>query len=308
MNKTVLITGGTGLIGMPLTKALLAKGYSVHHLSRSKSSGIEGVKTFEWNIQEDRIDPACLENVGAIIHLAGEGIGSRPWTNRQKKEIIESRTKSIKLIYGLMREMTDHRVEAVISASGVGYYGNRADEILTEDSFPGGDFLAHTCVEWEEVVDEAEELGPRIVKLRTGIVLSEKGGALAKMDAPIKAGLGAPLGSGKQWMPWIHLDDIVALYLHALENEQLEGTYNASSPDIKTNEDFTKSIAKVLNKPLFLPAVPPFALRLLLGEMCALVLNSTRTSSDKIQGTGFNFIFEKLEDALKTIYERKTAG
>lgn len=308
MTKVVLITGASGLIGRPLTKALLAKGYTIHHLSRSVKNEIQGVKTFQWNIKEGQIDPACLQGVTSIIHLAGEGIGARPWTNRQKREIVESRTESIRLIYKVLREMPDHAVREVVSASGVGFYGNRGDELLREESFPGFDFLAHTCVEWEDVVDEIKDIVPRIVKLRTGVVLAEKGGALEQMDKTIKLGLGAPLGSGKQWMPWIHIDDIVELYVSLLESEQTKGVYNAASPDIKTNEEFTKTIAKVLDKPLFLPAVPSFALRVILGEMCALVLNSTKTSSEKILKTGFSFTFEKLEDALKDIYARKTKG
>ncbi|WP_207422321.1 TIGR01777 family oxidoreductase [Desertivirga brevis] len=308
MNKTVLLTGGSGLIGQPLTKALLAKGYTIHHLSRSIKNETGEVKTFQWNIKEGLIDPACIQGVTSIIHLAGEGIGARPWTNRQKREIVESRTESIRLIYKLLRANPNHLVRAVISASGVGFYGNRGDELLTEDSFHGFDFLAHTCVEWEEVVDEIKDLVPRIVKLRTGVVLAEKGGALEQMDKPIKLGLGAALGSGKQWMPWIHINDIVDLYVNVLENDQTNGVYNAASPDVRTNEEFTKAIAKVLNKNLFLPDVPSFGLRIILGEMCALVLNSTKTSSERILKTGFKFTFEKLEDALKDIYARKTTG
>jgi len=308
MNKTVLITGGSGLIGKPLTKALLEKGYGVHHLSRSKNSKIEGVKNFQWDIHSGKIDPGCIENVESVIHLSGEGIASKPWTQKQKKELINSRVKSIQLIYKLIRETPQAAVKEVISASGVGFYGDRADELLTETSIPGTDFLAHICIEWENAVDEIANQSIRLVKLRTGVVLSPEGGALAKMDKPIKTGFGAVLGSGKQWMPWIHIDDMVALYLYALENKSINGTFNAASPQPETNQAFTTCLAKVLGKRILLPAVPPLILRIILGEMCAVVLNSTKTSAEKIIDTGFKFTFTDLESALTNIYGQTTTS
>jgi len=308
MNKTVLITGGNGLIGKPLTAALLNKGYRVHHLSRNKTSRIAGVKSFEWDINARTIDPACIEGIESIIHLAGEGIAARPWTSKQKKELIESRTESIRLIYKLIRQHPQSSVKNIISASGVGIYGNQSDELLAESSPAGSDFLSKCCVEWEKAVDEISDLGLRIVKLRTGVVFSPDGGALAQMDKPIKAGLGALLGNGKQWMPWIHIQDIVDLYCFALENTSLEGAFNAAAPDPVTNQTATEIIAKVLDKKIRLPHVPAFVLRIILGEMRAIVLNSTKTSQEKILSAGFGFTFESLEDALTDIYARKTAG
>jgi uncharacterized protein len=307
MIKTVLITGGTGLIGKPLTQALLQKGYSVHHLSRSVSSKIHGVKNFRWNLSKGEIDPACIDGVDSIIHLAGEGIAARPWTSAQKKELIESRTESIRLLYKLIKNSTQHQVREVISASGIGIYGNRGDELLSENSAPGDDFLSRCCIEWEKAVDEIATENIRIVKLRTGVVLSAQGGALAQMDKPIKAGVGAILGSGKQWMPWIHIQDIVSLYIHVLENPGIQGAFNTATASPHTNKEFTETLAKVLDKKIWLPAVPAFALRIILGEMRAIVLNSTKTSAEKILTTGFNFTFESLEDALTDIYAQKTA-
>lgn len=307
MIKTVLITGGTGLIGIPLTQALLKKGYIVHHLSRNPLSQIEGVRTFAWDLRKGEIDPACIENVDSIIHLAGEGIAARPWTSAQKKELIESRTESIRLIYKLIHNRPQHTIKEVISASGIGIYGDRGDELLSENSAPGNDFLSHCCMEWEKAVDEIASENIRIVKLRTGIVLSPDGGALAQMDKPVKAGFGAVLGSGKQWMPWIHIQDMVSLYIYALENANLHGAFNSATASHHTNKDFTETLADVLDKKLWLPAVPPIALRIILGEMRAIVLNSTKTSVEKILTTGFNFTFESLDDALTDIYAQKAS-
>lgn len=303
--KTVLITGGTGLIGRSLTTLLLKNDYQVYHLSRGHSA-VQGVKAFAWNPDKGEIDPACIQGVQAIIHLAGENIGAKPWTNDQKKKIIESRTQSIRLIYNLLDKHPDHQVQSIISASAVGIYGDRGNETLTENSRPGDDFLARTCLEWEKTVDEAR--GLRVVKLRTGVVLSAADSALQKMDKPIKIGLGSALGSGKQWMPWIHLDDITALYHFALETENLNGAFNAATTHPLTNIDFTQAIASELNKTLWAPAVPAFILRAVLGQMSAIVLNSTKTSNDKIKETGFLFKFDTIDQALKDIYAREKSS
>ncbi|WP_256008986.1 TIGR01777 family oxidoreductase [Desertivirga xinjiangensis] len=299
MKKTILITGGSGLIGKSLTELLLQSGYEVFHLSRNHRA-IPGVKVFRWAPEENEIDTACIQGVQAIVHLAGENIGARPWTNDRKKKIIESRTQSIRLIYNLLEKHPEHQVQSVISASAVGIYGDRGDEILTETSSPGSDFLAITCKEWERAVDEAK--GLRVVKLRTGVVLSNAASALQKMDKPVKLGMGSSLGSGKQWMPWIHLDDITALYLFALENETLTGAFNAATSNPLTNIDLTRAIASHLNKSLWAPAVPAFILRVILGHMSAIVLNSTKTSNGKIKEAGFRFKFDTIDQALKNIY------
>ncbi|MEJ6980642.1 TIGR01777 family oxidoreductase [Pedobacter sp. P351] len=302
MSKTVLITGASGLIGKPLTQRMLEKGFTVHQLSRNLSKSIDGVKIFKWNISQMKIDVKCIENVDAIINLAGEGIADKAWTHKRKQQIIKSRTGSVKLLHDVLKEHPNHTVKTFISPSAVGHYGDRNDEILTEESEPGTDFLSNTCLAWERAADKIENLGLRLIKLRTGFVLSDQGGALPKIAKQIKLGFGAALGSGKQWIPWIHIEDVVNIYLHVLEREEIEGVYNMSAPFPVTNKDLTKAIAKHLNKRLWLPNVPEFVLRIVLGEMSRLVLNSTRTSAEKIVESGYKFTFPELEYALTDIY------
>ncbi|HZY35310.1 MAG TPA: TIGR01777 family oxidoreductase [Mucilaginibacter sp.] len=297
--KTILITGGTGLIGSRLTALLLEKGYAVNHLSRRKTPA-PGTNTFYWDLDKDEIDERCVDGADIIIHLAGEGIADKRWTEERKKAITESRTKSIRLIYDLLKRK-QHRVKSVISASAIGYYSDRGEELLTEDSAPNDDFMARCCVEWEAAVEEGKELGLRVAKYRTGVVL-DSSGALEKMAAPVKWYVGAPLGNGKQWIPWIHVQDVINMYLFAIEHENFEGIYNMVAPNPVTNKQLTKSIAKQLNRRLWLPNVPAFLLKLFLGEMSTIVLGSTKVSAQKIEAAGFEFKYTEVEDALKQIY------
>lgn len=302
-NKTVLITGGTGLIGKHLCRALLDKGYQIHLLSRRfKPSTDERLKTFVWNVEKGQIDEQCIEGVETVIHLAGEGIVDKRWTQKRKEDIINSRTNSIRLIYDLIRKQPSSTVKHIISAAAIGYYADRGEELMTESSPAGEGFLATSCIAWEQAVDEGKELGLRIVKFRTGIVLDTAGGALVEIARPVKFGLGAALGSGKQWVSWIHWKDVVKMYEFALENEKLEGIFNMVGPQPATNLELTKAIAKQFNKPLWLPAVPGFVLKLAMGEMSAAVLGSTKTSAQKIMDAGFSFDFPELEPALKDLY------
>ncbi len=297
--KHILITGGTGLIGTALTEALLYKGYTVNHLSRYPGKDA-GVKTFLWNVEEGEIDPQCVDGVDVIIHLAGAGIADKRWTKKRKQVIIDSRVKSIGLIYDLLRTKK-HHVKSVISASGIGYYSNRGDELMTETSPPFDDFMAQCCVQWEDAVDQGRILGLQTTKFRTGVVLDREG-ALAKMAMPIKMLVGSPLGSGKQWVSWIHIQDAVDMYIHAIENEGFEGVYNMVSPNPVSNKQLTRAIAKQLRRPLWLPNVPAFLLKLLLGEMSIIVLGSTKVSAQKIENAGFTFRYPGLAEALKEIY------
>jgi uncharacterized protein (TIGR01777 family) len=301
MSKHILLTGGTGMLGRKLTEALLNKGYRVNHLSRSAGTH-PGVSTFLWDVYKGQIDEKCLDGVDTIVHLAGANVAEGRWTDKRKEEIIKSRTKSIGLIYKVLKKK-EHKVKAVISASGTGYYGDRADQLLTEDSAPGTDFLANVCLQWEHAVDTGESLGLRLVKMRTGAVLDVKGGALVKIAGPIKWGIGAPLGSGKQWMPWIHEQDVIDMYIYAIENETLSGDYNMVAPNPVTNKQLTQAIAKELHRPLLLPKVPAFALELALGEMSTVVLNSTKVSAQKIEAAGFKFSYPTLMWALKDLYK-----
>ncbi|WP_461453599.1 TIGR01777 family oxidoreductase [Mucilaginibacter sp.] len=300
MQKHILLTGGTGLIGTQLTKILLAKGYQVSHLGR-KPGNDPNVKTFLFDTAKKEIDPDCIDGVDTIVHLAGAGVVDKRWTDERKQEIIDSRTKSIELIYGLLR-LKNNIVKSVISASATGYYGDRADEVLTEESKPGNDFLAEVCLKWEAAADEGLELGLRVLKLRTGIVLDKDGGALPQLANPVKWGVGSPLGTGKQWMPWIHWQDVVNLYIYGIETPGLRGVYNMTAPNPVTNQQLTKAVAKQLNKPFWAPNVPEFVLKLLMGEMRVAVLESDRTSAQKIESAGFKFEFPELQGALKNIY------
>ncbi len=299
MDKKILLTGGTGLIGKALTGLLLQRGYAVNHLSRGTEKTI-GVQTFSWDVKTGYIDEHCIDGVDTIIHLAGAGIAEKRWTEERKREIIESRTKSIELIYNLLKKQKT-AVKRVISASAIGYYSDRGDELLTEDSPPNTDFMAQCCIAWEAAVDEGKKLGLGISKFRTGVVL-DKGGALGKMAAPVRFYVGSPLGNGKQWIPWIHLQDAVDMYFFAVEHENFEGVYNMVAPNPVTNKDMTKSIAKQLHKPLWLPNVPASLLKILLGEMSTIVLGSTKVSCKKIEDAGYKFKFENVPAALKAIY------
>ncbi|OKS87951.1 TIGR01777 family oxidoreductase [Mucilaginibacter polytrichastri] len=299
-NQHILITGGSGLIGKGLTELLLTKGYTVSHLSRGKGHDSR-IKTYQWNVDRGQIDENCLTGVDTIIHLAGAGIADKRWTKKRKRELIDSRTKSIGLIYDLMRRKPN-LVKHIISASATGYYSNRGDELLTEESQPAKDFLGYCCVVWEQAVDQGKDLNLRIVKLRTGVVLSKKGGALPQLALPIKLGMGTALGTGKQWIPWIHIEDAVDMYLHAIENTTIQSVYNMVAPYPVTNKQLTKAVAKQLRRPYWLPNVPSFLLRVMLGKLSLVVLGSTKVSAEKIESTNFTFKYPKLADALKNIY------
>lgn len=301
MGKHILITGGSGLVGKHLTNVLLEKGYSVSHLSR-KENNIPGVKTFLWDIKQSKIDEACISGVDIIIHLAGAGIADERWTDERKKEITNSRTQSIRLIYGLLKQHP-HQVKKIISASATGYYSDRGDELLTEESAPAGDFLGKCCVDWEQAVDEGEALGLVILKFRTGVVLTNEGGALKQLALPIKFGFGTVLGSGQQWIPWIHLQDTIEMYVFGIK-KPLTGVYNMVAPNPVTNKKLTVTTAIQLHRPLWLPHAPAFALKLALGEMSAVVLGSTRVSAEKIEQAGFQFKYPQIKEAIREIYAR----
>jgi len=299
MAKKILITGASGLVGNRLTELLLQKGYQVSHLGRTKREG--KVISFVWDVEKGILDLNALAGVDTIIHLAGAGVADTRWTESRKKEILESRTKSTALLFNTLKN-GNHTITSFVSASAIGYYGfGLSDEVFSEESKSGSDYLAQVTRQWEEEVEKIGSLNIRVVKLRIGIVLSEKGGALTEMVRPIKLGVGSPLGSGKQYLTWIHLDDLCEMFIKAVEDSTMKGSYNAVGPEWVTNEEMTKTIAKVLNKPLWLPAVPGFVLKVILGEMADLVIYGSKISSTKIQKTGFKFKFVWLEEALKDL-------
>lgn len=299
MHKKTLITGASGLVGSRLTELLQQKGYQVSHLSRQAKGG--AIPVYQWDSESQLLDPRAFENCESIIHLAGAGIADKPWTKERKKEIIESRTLSTKLLYTALKQRT-HSVTTFVSASAIGYYGYAgSEEIFTEESKAANDFLADVVKQWEEAVDQIATLGIRVVKIRIGILLSEKGGALKELLKPIKWGIGSPLGTGNQFMSWIHMDDVCGIFIRALEDDEMTGVYNAVSPSPVTNEQITKAIAKVLKKPLWLPNVPPFLLNLVLGEMADLVVKGSKVSADKIQRAGYQFLYPDLSAALQNL-------
>lgn len=300
MAKKILITGATGLVGTELKKHLLSKGYEVNTLSRKKDNN---PNNFVWDVYKETIDADCLNGVDAIIHLAGEPVADKKWTDERKKQIIDSRVKSTELLFKTIKSKPDNQLKSFISASAVGFYGDCGDEILTEESPNGYGFLAECCKLWEDAVDQGKKLSLRIVKLRTGIVLSNHGGALPQLDKPVKLFAGAALGTGKQWTPWLHIDDMVEMYIEAIENFKMENCYNACAPFPVTNKALTKAIAKQLHRPVWPFNVPKKALELLLGERVEAVLMSNNTSAQKILDTGFKFKFTHLEDALEDLYK-----
>lgn len=301
MKEIILITGASGLIARELAKRL-EKDYTVRFLTRKKKHDDE----FEWNIKEKTIDYTVFEGVSHIIHLAGANISEKRWTDERKKELISSRVDSADLILKTLQEKKI-KLKSFISASGINYYGTKTtDTVFTENDGPGNDFLSEVVVLWERAADQFKEqnLAERVIKIRTAVVLSEKDGALKKMLPTIKMGIGSALGTGKQYMPWIHIEDICSIYEFALKNSDMNDAFNAVSPQHTTNENLTKKIAEVLKKPLFMPKVPGFVLKLIFGELADALLEGSRASSEKIQKVGFQFKFPDLKAALENLLQK----
>lgn len=294
----IVITGGTGLVGSYLSKMLSKNNHEVVHLSRTPDSSAH-YPTFEWNIGKKYIDPNALDGADFVIHLAGAGVADKRWTKQRKKVIIDSRVESIKLLKSQI-EKQQVKLKSFISASAIGYYGmDTGAAELTEESKPGNDYLAHVVKLWEAEADTLAEF-TSVAKVRVGVVLAKEGGALKEIAKPVKLFVGAPLGSGDQYMSWIHIYDLCAIFRHVLENK-LEGTYNATAPNPVTNEALTKSLAKALKRPLILPNVPAFVMKSMLGEMAQMVLGGNYVLSDKIQSTGFTYKFTQVDAAVKDI-------
>ena len=294
----VLITGATGLIGTELVSLLLQNGISVNYLTTSQKKIVNELNYngFYWSPEQGLIDENCLMGVDSIINLAGANIAKR-WTNSYKQEIIESRLLSSALLFKVLKN-NPNQVKQIVTASGTSIYPNSDTIIYDENSTQVNDsFLGNVVVKWEESTDKFSSLGLKVCKLRTGIVLSTKGGALVEMLKTIKLGLGSAFGSGKQIQSWIHIHDIAALYLFAIKND-LEGVYNAVSPNPVTNQELTFTIAKVLKKPLFMPNIPKFVMKLMLGEMHELLFENRNLSAKKIEEKGFEFKYKTIDKAL----------
>lgn len=296
---TVLITGGSGMIGTRLTAMLQERGHRVFHLERSLKGAT--VKTFLWDIEKGAFDTSALQDVDTIVHLAGANIGERRWTEKRKKELLNSRIKSTRLLHSVLG-VNQNNVRTFICASAVGYYGSDCGaELKGEGDEPGDDFLAEVARKWEDAATAIATLGIRVVRMRTGVVLSPKGGALEPMANQVRFGLAAPLGSGNQYMSWVHLDDHCAALIYALENNTVHGPYNSVAPKPVTNKEFTRTLARVLHKPMFMPNVPAFVLKVILGEMSLLVLGGCNVSSEKLVAAGFTFAYTDLEAALANV-------
>jgi len=297
----VLITGATGLIGSKISQLCRDKGMQVHYLSTSKDKleNKEDYKGFYWNPNNNEIDSEAIKGVDAIINLVGASIAER-WTPEQKKAILKSRTETAHLLYKCLQE-NEHQVKNLVSASAIGIYPSSLEKLYTEEDKGVDDsFVGEVVVKWEEAVDNFKDLGIEVAKIRIGLVLAENGGVLQKLKEPVNFNVGSPLGSGKQWQSWIHIDDISGIFLFALEN-QLSGIYNAVAPNPVTNKELVNEVASQMGKPVWLPNVPKVALKLVLGEMSHIVLSSQLVSSDKIEQEGYTFKYVNLAKALEDL-------
>ncbi|MGJ8592812.1 MAG: TIGR01777 family oxidoreductase [Aquaticitalea sp.] len=298
---TVLITGATGLIGSEIVKQCHNQNLSVHYLTTSEDK-IEtkpNYKGFLWDTKSGTIDLKCLQNVSAIINLAGATISQR-WTDSNKKAILKSRLQSLQLLEDALSK-TEHQVKHLICASAIGFYPDSLTNYYDETYPEASDtFLGEVVEQWESKADQFKTLNLMVSKVRIGLVLSADGGALPEMMKPIKLGAGAPFGKGTQWQSWIHITDLAKIFVYVMQNE-LAGIYNGVAPNAVTNTDLTKAVAKTLDKPLILPNIPKFAMKLILGEMHILLFESQRVCSKKIQEEGFQFEYANLQPALEEL-------
>jgi hypothetical protein len=301
--ETVLVIGGTGLIGRHLCEKLRKKGYNVTILSRTRKQENE-TYIYSWDLDKKEIEKEAIETADYIINLAGTNISGKRWTSKRKQLIVDSRVKTGELIFNKIKKQ-NKKLKAYISASAIGYYGTTTSQkIFTETDPPANDFLGEACRQWEQTNDQFIELGIRTVKIRTSIVLTKQGGALAKMATPIKLGIGSSIGSGKQYLPWIHIDDLCGIYIKAITDDQIEGVFNAVAPDHKTNEEFTQTLANTLKKTIWAPKIPAIVLKLIFGEMSDILLKGSRISNQKIKEAGYTFLFPNLKSALTNLFKK----
>ena len=289
------------MIGKELSKLLKSKGYRLHALSRSAEAIPNYDQTFVWDVNAGTIDETALDNVTHVVHLAGAGIADSPWTDERKRIILESRVKSIELVRKAL-ENRNQKVEALVSGSAIGWYGAISDgKLHVEDEPAADDFMGKTCSAWEGAADKFENLSARIVKIRTGVVLAKDGGALEQMKKPFKFFVGSALGSGKQQIPWIHIKDIALVFANAIEKESYSGAINATATESCTNCQFSKTLAKVMHRPMLPIAVPSFVLQLALGDMSKVVLEGSSVSNQKLRSLGYTFELDDLKKALSDL-------
>ena len=303
---TILITGGTGLVGTALSKSLIEKGHNVIVLTRNPSSLISADKHLfyaHWDINKKQIDLPAIQEADYIIHLAGAGVMDKKWDITYKKEIVDSRVESANLLVDHLTKHTN-KVKAVISASAIGWY-RPGNNLHTEEEPSDQGFLGETCRLWEESIQPVQQLGKRLVTFRIGIVLSKNGGALAEFIKPLKYRIAAILGNGQQIISWIHIEDLCNMFIYAIENNNLKGSYNAVAPEPVTNKEMTLALAKKISGKFYLPLhVPAFILKLMLGGRSIEILKSAAISCKKILDTGFTFHFKKIEKAVDDLINR----
>jgi hypothetical protein len=306
MNKKIIITGTTGLIGQKLCSKLLELGNEITIFTRNPEAAknvVRGAKKYvKWNYNKPEEWKDYLNETDSVIHLAGTNLGAKRWNNEFKKELFNSRIESTRQLVNTIKNCGD-KPKSLITASAVGYYGDGGDEVLIEKSNPGKDFLSNLCYEWEKEAEKIEDQNVRRVSLRIGLTLSSEGGVLKKLLPPFKIFLGGPLGNGKQWFPWIHIEDLINIIIHAIKTDSLLGPVNIASPGIVRMNDFATSIGKVLQRPSFFQ-VPKFILKIAVGEFADAIISGQKVSVDKLLKSGFNFRFADLESALKNLLNK----
>lgn len=296
----ILITGGSGLIGREISKRLQRDGHQPQWLSRDGKTQ-QGIPTFKWDVTKGYLDPAAFEGVEHVVHLAGAGIAEKRWTTSYKQEVIDSRVKSVALLAAQLQKY-GQQVKSFTGASAVGYYGARQSaKVMTETEPAYPDFLGRTCAEWERAYAPLHNMNLRCCVLRTGIVLSREGGAYAQLARLFRLGVGAAVGTGRQAMPWIHINDMARMYLHCIYHPQLQGTFNAVAPEQVSHFGFCRQLAASLHRPFFLPRIPTAFLKVVLGERALLLTEGVYVSGEKIRSTGFQFEYEALQPALKAL-------
>ncbi len=300
---TVLIGGGSGLIGTRLSQLLDDQGYDVLHLSRKERPNAP-FRTYQWDVQAGTIDEEAVQQADYVINLAGAGIADKPWTKSRKELIISSRVNTARLFRDAFQRLNDYP-KAYLSSTAIGYYGDRGEQLVQESDPPGQGFLSESTQAWEKAIQEVAETGVRTVGIRIGIVMSTQGGAMEKMMIPFRFYAGTYFGDGQQWYSWVHIDDVCRLFIHAMEQEEMSGFYNGVAPHPARNKDLVEQMKDAMGQTAVVMPAPAFAMRLAMGEMAHAVLDSTKVSAEKTLSTGFRFEHPELGPALKDLIDRK---